>query len=48
MIAKWFWLLIVIAVIAWYSVVTVYVGMKGGKDIKHMLARLKALLPNDE
>ena len=29
------------AVMVWYSTVTVYVGVRGSMDIKRMLARLK-------
>jgi hypothetical protein len=29
------------AVLIWYSTITVYVAIKGVKDIKDMLARLK-------
>jgi hypothetical protein len=36
----WFWLLITIACIVWYTTVSVYVGFKGIADIKQMLARL--------
>jgi hypothetical protein len=36
----WFWLVITIACIVWYSTVTVYVAFKGIADIKQMLARL--------
>jgi hypothetical protein len=36
----WFWLLLTIACLVWYSTVTVYVGFKGIADIKQMLARL--------
>jgi len=39
----WFWLLITVAVIVWYSTITVYVAVKGSKDIRDMLARLKEL-----
>ena len=38
----WFWLSLTIACVLWYSVVTVYVAIKGAKDIKNMLARLDA------
>jgi hypothetical protein len=38
----WFWLLLTIACLVWYSTVTVYVGFKGIADIKQMLARLSA------
>jgi hypothetical protein len=37
----WFWLLLTIACLVWYSTVTVYVGFKGIADIKQMLARLE-------
>ena len=30
------------ACVVWYSTITVYVAIKGGADIKHMLARLDA------
>jgi len=36
----WFWWLMTAACLVWYSVVTVYVAIKGAKDIKTMLARL--------
>ncbi|MBO0723575.1 MAG: hypothetical protein J2P41_22310 [Blastocatellia bacterium] len=36
----WFWLLLTIACMVWYSTITVYVGIKGVADIKSMLARL--------
>lgn len=39
----WFWLTITAAVIVWYSTITVYVAVKGSKDIRDMLARLKQL-----
>lgn len=38
--SKTFWLLLTIACVAWYSVVTIYVAIKGAADIKSMLARL--------
>jgi hypothetical protein len=28
------------ACVVWYSTITIYVAIKGGADIKHMLARL--------
>lgn len=37
----WFWWLLTIAVIVWYSTVTIYVAIKGAKDIKTMLRRVK-------
>jgi hypothetical protein len=39
----WFWLALTIAVLAWYSTVTVYVAIRGALDVKHMLARLKQI-----
>lgn len=39
----WFWLLLTVACVVWYSVVTVYVSIKGASDIKNMLARLDAI-----
>jgi hypothetical protein len=38
----WFWWLLTMACIVWYSTVTVYVSFKGVADIKQMLARLAA------
>jgi hypothetical protein len=37
---EWFWLLLTVACLVWYSTITVYVAIKGGYDIRHMLARL--------
>lgn len=36
-----FWLLLTIAAVAWYSLVTIYVSLKGVTDIKEMLGNLK-------
>ncbi|MEO8167405.1 MAG: hypothetical protein ABI623_04100 [bacterium] len=41
MIAHWFWGLLTLACIVWYSTVTIYVAFKGAKDIKGMLNRLE-------
>jgi hypothetical protein len=38
----WFWWALTAACVIWYSTVTVYVAIKGAKDIKNMLARLGA------
>lgn len=35
-----FWALLTLAVLVWYSSVTVYVAIRGSLDIKHMLRRL--------
>ena len=37
-----FWALLTLSVLAWYSSVTVYVAIRGGWDIKHMLRTLAA------
>ena len=36
-----FWGLLTLAVLGWYSTITVYVAIRGGVDIKHMLRKLK-------
>jgi len=38
----WFWWSLTIACLVWYSTITVYVAVKGFKDIKGMLKRLAA------
>jgi hypothetical protein len=44
MIAEhWFWWLLTMACVVWYSTVTVYVAVKGLKDIRSMLRRLSAV-----
>ena len=40
MLSRWFWLVVTIAVVVWYSTITVFVAWKGTKDIKKMLTRL--------
>ncbi len=35
-----FWLLITAAVVLWYSTVTIYVAIRGVRNIKGMLSRL--------
>jgi hypothetical protein len=37
----WFWWLIMLAVMVWYTTVTVYVSIRGSMDIKQMLRRLR-------
>lgn len=39
-VAQWFWFLLVIACLVWYSTITVYVAYRGFFDIQHMLKRL--------
>jgi hypothetical protein len=38
----WFWWLLTMACVVWYSTITIYVAIKGAADIKNMLARLSA------
>jgi hypothetical protein len=35
-----FWLVMTVACLLWYSTVTIYVAVKGFKDIQQMLKRL--------
>ncbi|MEQ1605024.1 MAG: hypothetical protein ABL999_09160 [Pyrinomonadaceae bacterium] len=37
---KYFWLVLTITSVAWYTFVTAYVSFKGVTDIKEMLAKL--------
>ena len=37
---KYFWLVLTIAAVGWYTFVTLYVSYKGVADIKEMLKRL--------
>ena len=36
-----FWGLVTLAVLVWYSTITIYVGIRGVIDIKNMLANLR-------
>ena len=36
----WFWGLLTIACLAWYSTITIYVAVKGAGDIRQMLRKL--------
>jgi hypothetical protein len=36
----WFWWILVVACLIWYSTITVYVAIRGVKDIRGMLERL--------
>jgi len=36
-----FWGILMLAVLAWYSTITVYVAVRGAMDIKQMLRKLK-------
>lgn len=37
---RWFWWVLTLACLIWYSTVTIYVAIKGASDIKNMLTRL--------
>ena len=37
---RYFWLILTIAAVLWYTFVTIYVSYKGVADIKEMLQRL--------
>jgi hypothetical protein len=37
----WFWALLTLACMVWYSTITVYVAIRGVADIKTMLSRLR-------
>jgi len=41
MTEHWFWLLLTIVALVWYSTVTVYVAVRGTFDIRQMLRRLR-------
>ena len=38
----WFWFLLTIAALVWYSTVTVYVAVQGVRDIRTMFRRLSS------
>lgn len=44
----WFWLAMTAAVLVWYSVITVYVAVRGAFDIKEMLGNLGRLQKEQE
>jgi len=44
----WFWLAMTAAVLVWYSVITVYVAIRGAFDIKEMLGNLGRLREEQE
>lgn len=39
---RWFWWLLTMACLVWYSTITVYVAIKGARDIRGMLQRLSS------
>lgn len=44
----WFWWSLTAAAVVWYSTITIYVAIKGARDIKNMLARLDETRRRDE
>lgn len=40
MIDHWFWFALTMACLLWYSLVTIYVAVRGAYDIREMLRRL--------
>ena len=40
-VLQWFWWLLTVACVVWYSTITVYVAIRGAADIKEMLKRLR-------
>ncbi|MFV0387463.1 MAG: hypothetical protein ACK5NT_01815 [Pyrinomonadaceae bacterium] len=45
---KLFWLILTVTCLLWYSVVTIYVAIKGFGDIRHMLDSLTNRAINDD
>ncbi len=43
----WFWWLLTMACVVWYSTITVFVAVRGVVDIKGMLKRLADDAPKD-
>ena len=40
--AETFWWVLTMAAVGWYLTITVYVGVRGALDIRHMLRRLES------
>ena len=45
MAEHWFWWMMTMACVLWYSTITIYVAIKGVRDIKQMLSRLSGAQP---
>ena len=43
-----FWWLLTMACVVWYSTITIYVSVKGASDIRHMLTRLADRRPSED
>ena len=44
----WFWWALTGACVIWYSTITIYVAIKGAKDIRNMLDRLSVQSANEK
>lgn len=40
MIEHWFWFWLTMACVIWYSLITLYVAVRGARDIRTMLSQL--------
>lgn len=47
MTAQGFWFVMMVACMGWYSVITLYVAIKGAGDIRTMLEKLERNKHND-
>jgi len=43
-----FWWLLTMACVVWYSTITIYISVKGASDIRRMLSRLADRRPSDD
>lgn len=41
-VERWFWLVLLVACLVWYSTITIYVTVRGYYDIRQMLSALGA------
>jgi hypothetical protein len=44
---RFFWWLLTMTCVAWYSTITIYVAIRGAADIKEMLIRLGDIADHD-
>jgi hypothetical protein len=44
----WFWWIMMVAVLIWYTTVTIFVAVRGLVDIKQMLRRLADFKTNEK
>lgn len=43
-----FWWIVVMGCLVWYSTITIYISIRGVRDIRSMLSRLKELNEESE